>query len=110
MPDAIKAAIDLMEADFNGLCHRNAFNITAMSVSPEEIASEIRKFIPEFIIEYNIDPLRQSIADSWPNNLDDSAAKEEWSWKPEYDLQAMTKDMLSKLSDKLKSEAIFSIK
>ena len=101
MPDAIKAAIDIMEADPQKLVHRNAFNITAMSFSPREIAKSIKKYIPDFTIEYNVDPVRQAIADSWPNHMDDSAARAEWGWKPNYDLDSMTKDMLEKLSDKL---------
>lgn len=101
MPDAIKAAIDIMEADPKKLLHRNAFNVTAMSFAPEKIANEIKRYIPDFVIEYNIDPVRQAIADSWPNKMDDSAAREEWGWKPSYGLASMTKDMLEKLSKKL---------
>jgi nucleoside-diphosphate-sugar epimerase len=101
MPDAIKAAIDIMEADPKKLLHRNAFNVTAMSFAPENIANEIKKYIPDFVIDYKIDPIRQSIADSWPNKMDDSAAREEWGWQPSYDLASMTKDMLDKLSKKL---------
>ena len=102
MPDAIKAAIDLMEADPAKLKHRNAFNVTAMSFDPEKIAASIKKVIPEFVLEYDVDPVRQAIANSWPNSMDDSAAREEWGWKPDYDLEAMTKDMLDVLSKKLK--------
>jgi len=102
MPDAIKAAIDLMEADPNKLKHRNAFNVTAMSFDPEIIAAEIKKIIPEFTIDYKVDPVKQAIADSWPNNMDDSAAKEEWGWEPDYTLEEMTKDMIEVLSKKLK--------
>jgi nucleoside-diphosphate-sugar epimerase len=101
MPDAIKAAIDIMEADPKKLLHRNAFNVTAMSFAPENIANEIKRYISDFVIEYNIDLVRQAIADSWPNKMDDSAAREEWGWKPSYDLASMTKDMLEKLSRKL---------
>ncbi len=101
MPDAIKAAIDIMEADPKKLLHRNAFNVTAMSFAPENIANEIKRYISDFVIEYNIDPVRQAIADSWPNKMDDSAAREEWGWKQSYDLASMTKDMLEKLSKKL---------
>ncbi len=101
MPDAIKAAIDIMKADPTKLVHRNAFNITAMSFSPKEIAQEIKKHVPDFVIDYDIDPVRQAIADSWPNHIDDSAARAEWGWKPNYDLESMTKDMLEKLSNKL---------
>jgi nucleoside-diphosphate-sugar epimerase len=104
MPDALKAAIDLMEATPTKLTHRNAFNVTAMSVAPEVIAAEIKKIIPEFTIDFKIDPLRQAIADSWPNNMDDSAAREEWGWQPEYDLESMTEDMIEKLSQKLKGK------
>lgn len=101
MPDAIKAAIDLMEADPSKLKHRNAFNVTAMSFEPEMLAAEIRKYIPEFEVDYDIDPVRQAIAESWPNKMDDSAAREEWGWSPEYDLPKMAKDMIEVLSKKL---------
>lgn len=102
MPDAIKAAIDLMEAEPAKLKHRNAFNVTAMSFAPEHIAAEIKKTIPEFTIDYKVDPVRQAIAETWPNNMDDSVARQEWGWKPKYNLASMTKDMLEKLSQKLK--------
>lgn len=102
MPDALRAAIDIVEADPNRLKHRNAFNVTAMSFAPEDIANEIKKHIPDFIMDYDVDSVRQAIADSWPNYMDDSAAREEWGWSPWYDLASMTKDMLEKLSDKLK--------
>lgn len=100
MPDALDAIIQLMEADPSKLIHRNAFNVTAMSFDPEMIAASIRKFIPEFELDYDVDPVRQAIAESWPNSLDDSAAREEWGWNPKYDLDAMTKDMLEKLDRK----------
>lgn len=102
MPDALKAAIDLMEADADKLLHRNGFNIASMSFAPETIFNEIKKIKPGFEMEYQVDPLKQSIADSWPNKLDDSCARKEWGWKPEYDLSLMTKDMLEHLKDKLK--------
>ncbi len=101
MPDAIKAGIEIMEADPSKLKHRNAFNVAAMSFEPEEIATEIRKYIPEFKMDYNIDPVRQAIADSWPNKMDDSCAREEWGWDPKYDLPKMTKDMIEVLTKKL---------
>lgn len=97
MPDAISAAIDLMEADASRLVHRNAFNVTAMSFEPEQLAAEIRKHIPGFRMDYQVDPVRQGIADSWPNHMDDSAARQEWGWKPRYDLALMTKDMIEVL-------------
>lgn len=101
MPDALDAIINLMEADPKRLVHRNAFNITAMSFEPEEIKDSIKKLIPEFELLYDVDPVRQQIADSWPNSLDDSAAREEWGWSPKYNLDSMTKDMLEKLKIKL---------
>ncbi|OLS03898.1 L-threonine 3-dehydrogenase [Tissierella creatinophila] len=101
MPDALDAIIDLMEADPSKLIHRNAFNISAMSFDPEELADSIRKEIPGFKLNYDVDPVRQSIADSWPNSLDDTAAREEWGWNPKYDLDTMTHDMISKLKIKL---------
>ncbi|GAB4291623.1 MAG: L-threonine 3-dehydrogenase [Myxococcota bacterium] len=104
MPDAVNAAIMLMEADGNKLKHRNAFNITAMSFDPEELADEIKKIIPEFEISYEIDPLRQAIADSWPSNMDDSAAREEWDWQPRYAIETMVADMIQKLSAKLSAK------
>lgn len=102
MPDALKAATDLMEANPARLKHRNAFNVTAMSVAPEDIAAEIKKRIPGFTMDFKTDSLRQAIADSWPNNMDDNTAREEWGWQPEYDLESMTKDMIKKISQKLK--------
>lgn len=101
MPDALDAIVDLMEADPGKLIHRNAFNVTAMSFDPEELASEIKKHIPGFEISYNVDPVRQAIADSWPNSIDASAAAEEWGFKAKYDMARMTADMLEKLKHKL---------
>jgi len=101
MPDAINAGINLMEADPARLKHRNAFNVTAMSFDPEIIAAAIRKHIPEFTIDYDVDPVKKAIAETWPNSMDDSAAREEWGWEPEYDLEAMTADMIEVLSNKL---------
>ncbi|MFT9599346.1 L-threonine 3-dehydrogenase [Mesobacillus sp.] len=97
MPDALGAIIDLMEADPSKLIHRNAFNVTAMTFDPEELTAEIKKHIPGFEISYNVDPVRQAIADSWPNSIDASAAAEEWGFKAKYDLSSMTADMLEKL-------------
>jgi nucleoside-diphosphate-sugar epimerase len=102
MPDAIKAAVDVMEADPKKLVHRNAFNVTAMNFTPEELAAEIRKHIPAFSLDYNVDPIRQAIADSWPDSLDDSAARQEWGWSPDYDLGAMVADMLENLGRKIR--------
>jgi nucleoside-diphosphate-sugar epimerase len=101
MPDALRALAELMEADPRKLVHRNCFNVSAMSFDPEMIAAEIRKHIPEFRLEYKIDAVKQSIANSWPNSMDHSAAVAEWGWKPEYDLEAMTADMLNILGKRL---------
>lgn len=101
MPDAMKAFTMLLEADPSRLKHRNAFNIASMSFAPETLAAEIRKHIPDFEMLYDIDPVRQAIADSWPNRLDDSCARNEWDWKPDYDLPSMVDDMLKKLAVKL---------
>ena len=102
MPDGLHAAISLMEADPTRLVHRNGFNIASMSFDPEEIFNAIKRYKPDFEMEYDIDPLKQRIADSWPDNLDDSCARAEWDWKPQYDLDAMTVDMLKNLETKLK--------
>jgi len=104
MPDAIRAAIELMETDANRLKHRNAFNITAMSFAPEELAASIRTSIPDFAMHYTIDPVRQAIADSWPRHMDDHAAREEWGWKPQYQMTQMTKDMIDRLTKKLQQK------
>jgi nucleoside-diphosphate-sugar epimerase len=98
MPDAVHAAISLMEADAGRLKHRNAFNVTAMQLSPDSLAAEIRKHIPGFTMEYDVDPVRQGIADSWPHRVDDSAARDEWGWVPTFDAPAMTADMLEHVS------------
>ena len=101
MPDAIRAAIELMEAPADSLTHRNAFNVTAMQLTPESIADSIRRRLPEFDLTYDVDPERQRIAESWPRRIDDSAARSEWGWKHEYDLDAMTDEMLDELAKKL---------
>lgn len=106
MPDALQAIVNLMEADGSKLKHRNAFNITAMSFEPSQIAEEIKKHIPAFKMDYNVDPVRQAIADSWPNSIDSSAAEEEWGFKADYNLENMTVDMLEKLRAKLDQRAI----
>ncbi|MCZ8538088.1 L-threonine 3-dehydrogenase [Paenisporosarcina quisquiliarum] len=100
MPDALQAIIDLMEADASKLEHRNAFNVTAMSFEPEQIAASIRKHIPGFELSYDVDPVRQAIANSWPDSIDATAAKDEWGFKAQYDLDSMTADMLAKLAKK----------
>ncbi len=101
MPDALRAAVEIMEADPSKLKHRNSFNIASMSFDPEIICNKIKEYVPDFKMTYELDPLRQKIADSWPDSLDDSCAREEWGWKPEFDLDAMTKDMLENLRKKL---------
>lgn len=101
MPDALHAAISLMEADPARLIHRNGFNVAAMSFAPETVYEAIRREVPDFQMVYAPDPLKQAIADSWPDSLDDSCARAEWDWAPRYDLDAMTRDMLAKLRLKL---------
>lgn len=101
MPDALQAIVDLLEADPAKLVHRNAFNVTAMSFEPSEIAASIKKHIPTFEMKFDVDPVRQAIADSWPDSIDPSAAIAEWGFKSTYDLDKMTEDMLGKLKVKL---------
>jgi nucleoside-diphosphate-sugar epimerase len=96
MPDAIKATIELMEAPAEKLTVHTSYNISSMSFSPQEIAAAIQKHIPEFSISYALD-YRQAIANSWPQSIDDTQAREHWGWKPQYDLASMTKDMLDNL-------------
>ena len=102
MPDALRAMIELMDADEDRLTLRNAYNVTAISISPSDLAAAIREQMPEFSISYDVDPVRQAIADSWPHSIDDSQARHDWGWKPAYDLTAMTTDMLDKLKERLK--------
>jgi nucleoside-diphosphate-sugar epimerase len=97
MPDAIRAAIEVMEADPDRLVHRNAFNVTAMQLSPDMLATEIRAHIPDFVMEYDVDPIREAIAQSWPRRIDDGAARAEWGWSPVYDAPAMCADMIAQL-------------
>lgn len=101
MPDALRAAVEIMEADPSRLVHRNSFNIASMSFDPEIIYNKIKEYIPDFRMEYELDPLRQSIADSWPDSLDDTCARTEWDWKPEFDLDGMSQDMIRNLRIKL---------
>jgi len=96
MPDAIRATIELMEAPVQTISVRTSYNLSGMSFSPKEIAAEIKKHIPEFNIEYKPD-YRLAIAQSWPQSIDDSVARKDWGWKEEYDLAAMTKDMIENL-------------
>lgn len=98
MPDAIRAAMGIMEADPDRLVHRNAFNVTAMQLAPEILAAEIRKHVPGFQLDYAVDPVRQAIAESWPDHIDDTAARQEWGWRHEYDMAAMTADMFKHLT------------
>ena len=102
MPDALNACLQLMEADPARLVHRNSFNIAAMSFEPTQIFEAIRRQLPDFKMRFEVDPLKQSIADSWPNSLDDTAARQEWDWKPAFDLDAMTADMIKNLTPMLK--------
>lgn len=101
MPDALKAAVDIMNADPSRLVHRNSFNIASMSFEPETLFNCIRKEIPSLKVRYEVDPVRQAIADSWPDSMDDSCARNEWDWKPSFDMETMTKDMILHLREKL---------
>lgn len=100
MPDALKAAVDIMNADPSRLVHRNAFNVASMSFDPEIIYNKICEHIPGFKMRYEVDPVRQAIADSWPDKMDDSCARAEWDWSPAYDLETMTVDMIESLRKK----------
>ena len=100
MPDALRAAVELMLADPSKLVHRNSFNIASMSFEPDTIYHKIQEFYPDFRMRYEVDPVRQAIADSWPDSMDDSCAREEWGWKPSYDLDSMSKDMIVCLKKK----------
>lgn len=104
MPDAIHGIIELMQAEPSTLHHRNAYNVTAMSITPEELGDQIRKHLPKFVIDYEVDPVRQAIADSWPRSVDDQAARTDWNWAPKYDLKTMTADMIDKVGQKLNKE------
>jgi len=105
MPDCLKATIDLFQADFSKLKHHSNFNLGSMSFTVKELADSIKKYIPEFEIDYKPD-FRQEIADTWPNSVDDTAAREEWGWEPSYDLDAMTQDMLKAIGEKHKKGLI----
>ncbi|WP_312040109.1 L-threonine 3-dehydrogenase [Macrococcoides bohemicum] len=98
MDDAIDAIIKLMEAPAENLKDRNAFNVTAMSVDPEMIAASIRKVMPDFELDYDVDPVREGIAQSWPNSIDATEAKKQWGFEPKFDLDAMTKEMLDAIN------------
>ena len=100
MPDALRAAVEIMEADPSKLIHRNSFNIAAMSFDPEIIYHKIQEYYPDFRMTYDVDPVRQGIADSWPDNMDDSCARNEWGWHPEIGLDEMCEDMIASLKTK----------
>ena len=104
MPDAVKSLIDLSVADGSRLIHHTDFNVHSMSFTPNELSQAIQKVMPSFEIEYEIDLLRQNIADSWPYSLDDSAARSEWDWKPSYGLEQMIDDMFTNLGRRLNLE------
>ena len=105
MPDALRAAVEVMEADPAKLIHRNSFNIAAMSFCPKELFEVIKKRIPDATFDYNVDPVKAAIADSWPNKMDDTCAREEWGWKPEWDIDMMVDDMLKVIGEKQKNAA-----
>ncbi len=97
MPDAVRAMIELMEADPERLRHRNAYNLSAMAFTPAELVAEIQRHVPDFDADYVVDPVRQAIADSWPERMDDSAAREEWGWKPRFGFAETIAEMLSQI-------------
>lgn len=101
MPDAIRATIELMEAPAEKVKIRSSYNVAGISFNPEEIAASIRKTMPDFSLDYAPD-FRQAIADSWPQSINDAEAREHWGWKPDFDLDAMTKEMLDNLSPQYK--------
>ncbi len=103
MPDALRAAVEVMEADPAKLVHRNSFNIASMSFCPKELFEVIKKRIPDATFDYNVDPVKAAIADSWPNKMDDTCAREEWGWKPEWDIDMMVDDMLSVIGKKMQN-------
>ena len=100
MPDALQAAVNIMNAKPIYLKHRNSFNIASMSFEPETLFAAIRKYIPSLKVRYEVDPVRQAIADSWPDRMDDSCARKEWGWSPTYDLDTMVRDMIANLRKK----------
>ena len=102
MPDCVKATVDLADAAYSSLIHHSDFNVAAVSFTPAELAEAVRRRLPDFQIDYEIDPLRQAIADSWPDSMDDSAARSEWGWRPDYGLERMVDDMLDNLERKLR--------
>lgn len=109
MPDAVRGAIELMQANPAGLTHRNAYNISAINVTPQELADAIQQYLPNFRIDYQVDPVRQAIADSWPARVDDTAARNEWKWRPKYSLAAMVQDMLEHVEQQHQSPLRLSL-
>ncbi len=103
MPDALRAVVELMEADPSKLIHRNSFNIAAMSFCPRELFECIKKRIPDATFDYDVDPVKAAIAASWPNKMDDTCAREEWGWKPQWDMEMMVDDMLKVIGEKYKN-------
>lgn len=101
MPDALRAIIQLMEADPDKLVHRNSFNITSMSFTPNQLFAEIKKHLPDATFDYNIDPIKDAISASWPNKLDDSCARKEWGWNPQWGIENMVEDMLKVIKTKI---------
>jgi nucleoside-diphosphate-sugar epimerase len=103
MPDALEATTQLMEADPSKLVHRNSFNITSMSFTPEQLFTAIKKRVPEFTWDYNIDPVKDQISASWPDCMDDSCARNEWGWNPKWGLEEMVDDMLAACRKKVEN-------
>jgi nucleoside-diphosphate-sugar epimerase len=101
MPDALNALTQLMEADPSKLVHRNSFNVTCMSFNPRELFAKIKERVPHATFDFDVDPVKAQISASWPDSLDDSCAREEWGWNPQWDLDAMVDDMLKTIAQKL---------
>lgn len=103
MPDALQATTQLMEADPSKLVHRNSFNVTSMSFTPEELFTAIKKRVPSFTWDYNVDPVKAQISASWPDCLDDSCARQEWGWNPKWGMDEMIDDMLAACRKKVEN-------
>jgi len=100
MPDALEACTQLMDADPSGLVHRNSFNVTGMSFNPKQLFAAISKRVPEAKFSYDVDPVKREISASWPDNMDDSCAREEWGWNPKWNMESMIDDMLAAIRAK----------
>lgn len=99
--DAIRGTVALMEAPAKNITVRTSYNFAAINFTPKELVAEIKKLYPKFVVTYDPDPVKQKIAESWPQSIDDSAARHDWKWRPEYSLSKMTRVMIAGLRKKL---------